>query len=475
MMLIDKILDIETEELLNFRFSKYNFLIWPFIRKDVIERIYYKQTNSSIPMATSEKSNIFNKFLYINNLIKYNPFRYNDFPIVFTSTQRVVNVKRDGKFFNRAIDYLALEYPNISLILELSERKILKQPRYFNNIAYEDYIYLKSYLKKIFSKFTKQDEVNINNCIEYINSKFNLYLDKEDAYFIKKKLIKHVTLYPFIYKYYRKLFKKLKPSIIISVGRGIKRIYTLKAAKDMGIKVAEVQHGIITKAHQLYNYSDVVGNNKEFKTYLPDYLLTFGEFWNNNMRDPTKKVIIGSPHFTEMVKRFADIQYRNMKEKYILFVSQGTLTKVFVELAKDLVKKISKNGYKIIFRLHPGEVPFEERYEELYCLDNIEVDKNGDIYELIYKCDCIVACYSTTIYEALAFKKPTFIIDNQWSREYIPKEIGNWFKTSDELYRLIISTVQHEVNISKNINYFWDPNWQKNYRNFIEKELCIKQ
>jgi len=474
-MLIDKILDIETEELLNFRFSKYNFLIWPFIRKDVIERIYYRQTNSSIPMATSEKSGIFNKFLYIYNLIKYNPFRYNDFPIVFTSTQRVVNVKRDGKFFNRAIDYLALGYPNISLVLEFSERKILRQPRYFNNIAYEDYIYFKLYLKKIFTKFTKQDEVNINNFIEYINSKFNIYLDKEDIYLIKKKLIQHITLYPFIYKYYRKLLSKLKPSILISVGRGAKRVYIFKAAKDMGIKVAEVQHGIITKAHPLYNYSDAVANNKEFKTYLPDYLLTFGEFWNNNMRDPTKKVIIGSPHFTEMVKRFADIQHRNMKEKYILFISQGTLTKVFVDLAKDLIKKISKNEYKIIFRLHPGEVPFEERYKELYYFDNIEVDKHGDIYELIYNCDCMVGCYSTTIYEALAFKKPIFIIDNQWSREYIPKEIGNWFKTSEELYRLIISTVQDKVNINKNINYFWDPNWKKNYRDFIEKELSIKQ
>lgn len=48
-MLIDKSLDNETEELLNFRFSKYNFLIWPFIRVQVFNNIYLKITNSLTP------------------------------------------------------------------------------------------------------------------------------------------------------------------------------------------------------------------------------------------------------------------------------------------------------------------------------------------------------------------------------------------------------------------------------------------
>jgi hypothetical protein len=480
-MLIDNILDLETEELLNHRFTKYNFLIWPFIRAQIYNDIYLKITNSLTPSSHRENLSLKENMAYIYNTFKYSPFKYSHLPIVFIVTQIAATAKKNGKYFNRLHDYFALEYPYFTLMIEKSERRKYKLPRYFDNIAFEDFIYIKPYSKSIskllFKNFHNKDIIHINNFLEYLKKIFKKHIESINLDNIYKKLLNYSVLSPLLYENYTKLFEKLVPSIVFiyAASGGKNKTHITKAAKDMGIKVAEFQHGAITYSHPFYNFSNKIFNSLEYKKYLPDYLLTWGKFWSDNMRHPSKKFEIGNPHFITMMEKYKRIKSYKISEKnIILVVSQGTLTKVFVEIVKELSKKLSNDKYKIIFRLHPGEVPFEERYKELYSFSNVEINKTGDIYDLIFNSDYIVACYSTVIFEVLGFKKPIFIIDNQWSREYIPKEIGNWFEKVDELYQLIISNKTQENKIN-NSEYYWDPNWQKNYKDFIENELYIKK
>lgn len=472
-MLIDDLLSLETEELLNFRFTEHDFLIWPFIRRVVLEKIYFKLTKSSFPVAYFDKKNFYKKICpYLYHTFCNNPFKYFNFPIVLFNTQRTVNFKKDGKYFNRLTDYFALEYPDISLIVERTENQEYKLPRYFENITFEDYIYSIVYFKMIFKKHLKEDEKKIKDFIIYLKSNFNNYLNDKDIASIYKKLIVHSKVFPLVYDNYRKLFDNLKPKVIISVGRGSKRIYLYKAAKDYGIKVAELQHGFISNSHILYNYSEDIINSSEYSQYLPDYLLTFGSFWNNCVRDSAKKIVIGNPH---LINTVSNIQNRpknkSNDKKIILIVSQGTHTKEFVETAKEISKKFDKQ-YVIYFKLHPAEVLFEERYKELYTYKNIQVCKDGDIYEYIFVCDFLIGCYSTVVLEALAFKKTVFILDNNWSREFIPSTIGKWFKNTKELIEKIDN---NDCNVNDiDLRAVWETNCRKNYRNFIENEIGLK-
>ena len=477
-MLINKLLSLEIEELLDYRFTEYNFLIWPFIRKYILETIYLKITNSSISSAHREKLNLFENISYLYNTLKYSPFRYSNFQIVFIVTQIAVTLKEDGKFFNRLHDYFALEYPKSSLIIEKSERRKYKLPRYFANIAFDDCMYIKPFIKSIFVKPRLHDVINIRKFVETLKVVFKNYLNANDLKIIYNYLLKYAVLAPLLYRNYSKLFKKLKPHLIIlyAASRGREKGCIVKAARELNIRVAEFQHGVITPSQPMYNYSECIFNSLEYIEYLPHYLLTWGDFWNNNMRHPSNKITIGNPYFVSKLEEYKKI--KNLKlhtKKVILIVSQGTITKTFVELTEELSKKLNDKEYKIIYKLHPGEVPFKERYESLYALSNVEISESDDIYHLFFYSDYIVGCYSTVMYEALGFKKPIFILDNQWSREYIPEGIGFWFKNVDELYELLRQDKTMKTVTDEDTGYYWEMNWRKKYREFIENEIQFKE
>ena len=208
-------------------------------------------------------------------------------------------------------------------------------------------------------------------------------------------------------------------------------------------------------------------NNDEYCEYIPDYLLTWGEYWNKFVKIPGKPLVLGNPQFYDKIG-----QYKTIKERKntILVVSQGTITKRFVKFAIDLSKSFS--DHKIVYKLHPGEVAFEERYADLYNYDNIIVEKSGDIFEFIAKSEIIVLYYSTTVYESLGFKKKIFIFDGEMSKS-IPQEIGERFKDSKELIQLIKQSQSTNLPNTMDVDKYFNSNWKKNFENFIEREIGL--
>jgi hypothetical protein len=475
-MLLNKLLSLETEELLNYKFSEHDFLMWPIVRAHVLNQIYLAHTNSSISTARSEKLKFYEKISYLYNTIKGSPFKYSNYKIIFLLSQTACSVKKKGKYFNRLHDYFALEYPASTLIIEKSVRKKYTLPRYFDSVAFEDYMNIKARFETKFKRPKGKDVDTIKLFIKYLATLFQDYLDCLDFQKISSKLLKYAVRHAILYQSYIDLFKKLKPAIIFVylASGGRSRIFAIKAAKELGIKVGEFQHGAVTLAHPYYNYGKCIFVSTEYKEYLPDYLLTWGAFWNNNMIHPSKKIIIGNPHFT--IKQGEHNQIKKIKtdeKNVVLVVSQGTITYNLVEITKGLSERLYSKKYEIIFRLHPGEVPFIDRYKDLYSLPNVKISKNGDIYDLLFCCDYIIACYSTVIFEGLGFKKPVFVLDNSWSRVFIPAVVGKWFKNVDELYDLIISTDPASSEINTNTEQYFASSWQKNYRDFIENEIKI--
>ncbi|MBA7682728.1 hypothetical protein ES703_91080 [subsurface metagenome] len=216
-----------------------------------------------------------------------------------------------------------------------------------------------------------------------------------------------------------------------------------------------------------YNYGYTVFKSEQYKKCLPDYILTYGDYWNDKIKIPSKIITIGNPHFYESIKKYKDI--KEQKDS-ILIISLGTITHKFVNIAKYLSEKLP--NYRILFKLHPGEVPFEDRYKELYKYANIEIAKSGDIYEYIAQIENIVASNSTTIYEALGFNKKLFILEDDMTKNFIPEDIGLRFKENEELKDLILNT--KKLDIHQNLEHYFNSNWKENYKNFLNEEVSIK-
>ncbi|MTI59275.1 MAG: hypothetical protein FH762_04655 [Firmicutes bacterium] len=469
---VDSLLQFEhnNPKILSFKFKHDNILMWPHIRMKIFQYIidYELGLQSAHSPAGSFK---FSDLLdYNKNTTDFNPFDNKglEFDIVMFSNVRNNTAKKDHKYFNTIHDYFALEFSDKTLIIEQSYRKKYRLPRYFENVKFLDVIdfLIASKLKDI--KIENTDENEIERIISFLkeNIKFNI---SEKLYGIIKRdlstLSKSLKLY---HLYYKLLFVILKPKIIFlqcaSYGN---KGYLVKWAKDFGVKIGEFQHGMISKNHIAYNYGNSIFDNRYYKKYLPDFLFMYGEYWSKNLKTPVNKIVIGNPHFYSKIKEYNNKE-KNGIEKKILIVSQGTVTNELVELTKKLSYLFKDQDIKIIYRLHPGEIPFRERYVDLEKLDNVIINAYGDIYDLIYESSYIVGVYSTTLFETIGFNKPIYIYDHELSRMHIPNEIGKRFKDAEELYELISN---NEVKPVGNINYYWEQNWKINYRNFISKIL----
>ncbi len=464
-MILDDFYNLDNKVIKNdFVIKKHNLLIWPLIRWDVLFKINQLKFSELISHAKQPKISI-RTFKYFFYTILYAPHKYNrKFNIIFYVPAR----GRIGhKNFNIYSDY----YSNLTkktLVIDKSYRGVYHIPKKIKGFATGDYCRLKSYIfSQIKNTIFKKQNSDIEQFIKFI--KRNTSFEKKICSKIRKKLYEFYFSYDYYKSYYSNLFEKINPNIIFvnAASYGNYNAMLIKTAKEHGILTGELQHGTISKGHLAYNYGKEVFRSEEYKKYLPDYVLTFGDYWNKQMDIPSKTITIGAPHFYESIKK-----YKNVKEKKktILIVSQGDLTNQFVKISEYLSEQMP--SYKIIFKLHPGEVPFKDRYKELYKYKNIHIAKAGDIYRFIAESENIVACYSTTVFEAMGFDKNIFILDNKLSRKHIPKDVCSRFKENEELKDLIRNDEEQSKNF--NLAYYFNPDWEKNYKRFLEEKLNMQ-
>lgn len=455
-------------DVLSFKFQYEGILLWPLIRFSIFSKIIENRVNYQYPHALGQGLKFSEKVKYLFRTIKNNPFwTKGNFDILFFGSTASVALKVDNKWFGRVNDYFVLEYEDQSLILDHSTRMQYRTPRYPKNVKYQDYIGLSSFLiSKVAGKRNTKDLDTIKNLIDLLKESWGNQLKAPDYIDIENILKKFSLRAEYLHKSYVKLFKQLKPKIVFieDASYGGLNAWIIKWAGDCGVVTGEPQHGCVDIP---YIYSYKLYNHAEYKKYLPQHLLMYGQYWCDLVHSPSLKVIIGNPHFEAKRQEFAG--FKNESEtKRILIVSQGTVTHILVELASQLARQCEGQEYKIIFRLHPGEVPFVERYKKLEAFKNIQIDKQEDIYRLIHEADHIVGSYSLTLFEAAGLNKKIYVLKDDSSDAYIPKEIGIRFKDAQELLDLIKSDKGQEI-IKGDI--FWAEHWRENYRHFINSIL----
>ena len=444
-----------------FIIKEKNLMIWPLIREEILYHLRRKINNLVIAHASQTKLSL-KSFSYIFNSLKYAPHRLNKkYNILYYVSARG---RLNNRNFNIEADYYSSLQPK-TLVIDYSYRGHYYIPDNTDNFALSEYIDLKAFLfYQIKKLFLKKNNHSIERFIEFL--KMNDYIEKDFAKKVRKKLYYYYYGYDFYRSYLTNVFKKLNPKVIFVRGASSGGFHSiiLKIAKEHGIITGEFQHGNIYKSHLTYNYGDSILKSENYKNYLPDYILTFGDYWNDQIRMPSKKITIGNPHFYKNIKKYKDIKEQRDS---ILIISQGDITDKFVKIAKYLSKELK--NYSIIFKLHPGSVPFKDRYKELYEYANIEIAKSGDIYKYIAQFENIVACYSTTIFESLGFNKKLFILDNDLSKKNIPEDIGLRFKENEELKDLILNSKR--LDIHQNLESYFDSNWEENYKKFLKRKL----
>ncbi|MFT7155832.1 MAG: hypothetical protein ACI8Q1_000835 [Parvicella sp.] len=242
------------------------------------------------------------------------------------------------------------------------------------------------------SKRIKRVSLEIEEYLEVSMSLAN-YLAKLSMQFRFKKFL------------YSALLKIKKPnSIYVVIAYGYTAL--ISAAKELGIKTIELQHGVISPYHLGYHYPD-----SKPSRYFPDELWVWHSMWKENTIYPIEKekIVVNKNNHLELFRNTCSL----IKEpNSVLIISQGTIGKELSEFIMKHENDFSK--YKVYYKLHPGEFRNSESYSKLSLLlknENFLLIKDElSVYELFSRVSKVVGVYSTALYEAKYFEKEVFIV-----------------------------------------------------------------
>lgn len=237
------------------------------------------------------------------------------------------------------------------------------------------------------------DAVAINETItKIINKYFNFSINVYDIIHYPIRVFKENR------NYYRRLFSKLLPKVIVCGNNGtLKGLYF--AAREAQIPTIEVQHGI-SPGSIMWTYS-----RKYRKPHpgliIPDVFLTLADCWNNENEYPTSMTYsVGNDNL---------YQEPVIGKNNILIISNLMLHKDLVALTLEIADLVK--GKKIYYKLHPQQYDCKEDVVNVFSgYDNIEVISDEmNSTELFECCNHVVGVRSTLLYLALQAGKNVYI------------------------------------------------------------------
>jgi hypothetical protein len=260
----------------------------------------------------------------------------------------------------------------------------------------------------------------------------------------------------------------------------------------LNVKTIGAQHGIIYKNNSNYVFDDFYSNNNDLGFPLPDFLLLFGDYPKKILEESdypsTRLISFGNSFFFDIEDQQEKLQNKNLFKKYginsnqkIILFTTGRMQRNYQasqgnydydeKIWQHLLDNFGGNeNYFLILKPHPTEKDIRV-YEQMLKKSSFTNAKiiQDDLFELITISFLIVSVFSTTMIDALCFKKNVIqvVIDNvKWPvpiEEYEVALLSNLDELSNNIIK-ISSDKNLQQSLAKNRNEFL-----KNQFNIPEK------
>lgn len=480
MSLVDRFIEFEYKNKL-FEQKIQRIKYWHYIRLYIcLEEILMGIEGVGRTQTVSQECNwvkkIISIFRKIPNYVFRNPLwniKKQDIICLNTNNRVKCGEYYDCIYTDELIDNLPYSY----YVYEQANRYISKKPIRTKNLKNFDYIDFKQSIKvrfyKLFNlyKINSEEMLQIKDLIIKIKDEFLIEVDIHRMLGRIQNIIWSHKAYS---KCYSKILDKVKPKIIIEVSSyEFNRYLINELAKERGIMTIELQHGTMGKNALEYNFY----TEYNLSTF-PDKMFLFGEYWKRNTRLPIDKnniLVTGFPYFEKYSGQIS--KGPKPEKENILFISQGPIGKELSKLAVELNQLIDHNTYQIIYKLHPGEYSYWEREYPWLKNSSIEVVSNNDrnIYYYLQMARYLVAVYSMTVFEALAFRVKIFIYDSygkEFTEDLYKSGYAQLIQSAGEILKNLF---YNEVDYNKLKHEFWESNSLRNIKENTEKFIKRKQ
>lgn len=175
------------------------------------------------------------------------------------------------------------------------------------------------------------------------------------------------------------------------------------AAREVGIPVIEMQHGIIHENHPGY-----VFDGMPELPHLPDHLIVFGRHFGELLdRESPRwrgRWSVGGHPWLKRKRSGVDALPASAFDSVVLFSQPNTPVRTrFRELGPALRSRLDRKT-RVILKPHPREIDFESFYRPCADAGIHLATSRDDAHELLRSCRLAVSVSSTVAIEALAFR-----------------------------------------------------------------------
>ena len=382
------------------RFGK-TFEIYPWLKG----RLFHKMITGHETFQKKDLS------LYLKQILSlfygcWNIFGRYDIWVFTTSMERRLV---DGKYVDKLFDYIGNELGYKTLVFELRVfqyipyRKIASRKAISRSVLMMmETLYAKLFLRKI----ELEGEEELKQLLKTVEG------GVDHPWLIRKYLAQ--------YRIMTMLLKRFPNPKLVMMSVAYTNFGYIQAFKEKGIKVIEMQHGVITDNHHAYFYATEM-NALQF----PDVIFTNGEcqkeVFTGDNKFPVEEVVPVGSYIIDHYKH-RNTSRQNKKMQILFAMQEGEIGDQLVDFILHLSKE-HDNKLDIVIqprRMEPSD--YKQRWPELV---NVGFSSLS-FYDAIGEVDAHSTVYSTTAIESLSMGVPNILVNiERQSREQLGNVIGN--------------------------------------------------
>lgn len=453
----------------NFNIVKYKFKgieLWPLVRENFLNEFIHNIKGSS-PKKKKNKKTLKIILIHIiiifkntiNYKIKSSKWKLKKCDLFFLSSYNHYFDLISGKDYNRFIDpYIEIlkdRYSCSKYVVSDYEKKI-------NPLIPCLHISNKLIKEIKFSFFFLFSNSLIDKQIDLIKSELDIKINER---YFKRKLFEIIANY----ELFKKLLRKTTPKLVFLIPYYSTECFGLTlAAKELEIKVVEIQHGKNGKYNYMKSHLHQFPKNG-FKL-LPDFFFTWGDGFSKELskyfpKEFTKHSTypVGNPWMTKCAeedfikankKRLNFLEEKNYM-KLVLFSLQALeYDMVFPDWLVEIIEQ-NKNIFWLL-RTHPTQTYNSVNWKDCDKLSNVNILEASSVplFYILNKIDINITLWSSVCIDALEFGVKSVIIHEEGKKIYedqINKGLFEYCNNKNELIELLLYTKKNKIKKSKNI------------------------
>ena len=474
---LDKILALEdTPELLAVRCPETRIPLWTTVRfaflRTVIGDLLYETSIVGPGPERGQRLRAIGKVVALGRAVVHNAgwllSHRRDFPVLVMATGGRV-FEREGRFFNSLSDHFTGVFPEQTVAIESMFEWRWAFPRHHRNTLVHTPTLIAASRRgaRTARGFAAQAQTVIDIAAARAKDRLGWTLSADDRKWLTGRCAAESASLAWRYETYRSLFRRLGARLVVKEEAcygGADNAAIMLAARHLGIRTAEYQHGLISAGHDGYNFAAALRESAAFADILPESFLTYGSWWGSQINAPVAKIAVGHPHRSETLR----LKQRTARQRSILVL--GDLeTDLYLELCGRIARACAPE-YKVVFRPHPlARSSISPRVVAVHA-GRVVLDANADIYDSFLESEAVVGEVSTGLFEAIGLVDHIFVWDTAKSRFAIPIHPFTRFTDAAELPGLLADPDAGQMH-QEAAEAVWAPQWQANYVRFIEGAL----